>query len=195
MRCQIIHSLSRVLIPNPSHATPYILAQEVLEPDPIVLSLNAELVAYDETIARFLRDKEIAFLRDGLALLIDTLLVSNAGLLQRINRWGAKRMKVNVLVLQQNLKNIEEGVGLQRAGRYWDLFGKGADAVVEWARAQEGDGQGEQVERTFNYVELRTLVELCFSEQVNSVERGISTAAKRGVGEAVARLGEAMGQV
>ncbi|PQE13835.1 sec8 exocyst complex component specific domain-containing protein [Rutstroemia sp. NJR-2017a BBW] len=187
IRCQIIHYLTNVLVPNPTHSAPYILAQEVLEPDPVVLSLNAELAAYDETIARFLREKEISFIRSGLALLIDTFLVGNAGLVQRINRWGAKRMRLNVLVLQQNLKNIEEGVDLQRAGRYWDLFGKGADAVVEWAK-----GQGE--EERFSEEELRMLVELFFSEQVSSVDRGVSTAGKRGVGEVLARLEEVMGQ-
>ncbi|PQE21595.1 sec8 exocyst complex component specific domain-containing protein [Rutstroemia sp. NJR-2017a WRK4] len=187
IRCQIIHYLTSVLVPNPSHSSPYILAQEVLEPDPVVLSLNAELAAYDETIARFLREKEIGFIRSGLALLIDTFLVGNAGLVQRINRWGAKRMRLNVLVLQQNLKNIEEGVDLQRAGRYWDLFGKGADAVVEWAK-----GQGE--EERFSEEELRMLVELFFSEQVSSADRGVSTAGKRGVGEVLARLEEVIGQ-
>jgi exocyst complex component 4 len=72
------------------------------------------------------------------------------------------------------------------------LFGKGADAVVEWARGQtEGEGQGG--EERFTQEELRMLVELFFSEQVNSPDRGVSTAGKRGMGEVLGRLEEVVG--
>ncbi|KAJ8126396.1 hypothetical protein O1611_g7242 [Lasiodiplodia mahajangana] len=59
IRCRIIQSLRVALSPE---TAPYVLGdREIKEPDPQILSLNAELIAYDETAVRFLRDREIAF--------------------------------------------------------------------------------------------------------------------------------------
>jgi exocyst complex component 4 len=38
------------------------------------------------------------------------------------------------------------------------------------------------------------MVELCFSEQVNNPERGVSTVAKRNMGDKLLELSEAMWQ-
>ncbi|KAG4026771.1 hypothetical protein MFRU_036g00050 [Monilinia fructicola] len=206
-RIQILHSLTRVLSPSSgSHPYPYILSQPCSDPDPTILSLNADLVAYDETIVKFLGEKEINFVRTGLGLLIDTFMVDSAPKIQRINKEGGRRMRLNVLVLQQNLKGVEDGVGLVRSGRYWGLFEEGPDGVVAWAREKgaattgggesEGgeneSGNGEEVK--FSYDELKGLVELCFSEQLGSNERGITTVAKRGMGECMLQLSEYMWQ-
>ncbi|EDN92867.1 hypothetical protein SS1G_08732 [Sclerotinia sclerotiorum 1980 UF-70] len=211
-RIQILHSLTRVLSTSSgSNPYPYILSQPVSEPDPTILSLNADLVAYDETIVKFLRDKEINFVRNGLGLLIDTFMVDNASKIQRINKEGGKRMRLNVLVLQQNLKGVEDGVGLVRSSRYWGLFEEGPEGIVAWAKekggsnggssgAGGGDGNGNEVaapaedEVKFNYDELKALVELFFSEPLGSNERGITTVAKRGMGECMLQLSEYMWQ-
>lgn len=63
LRTQIIHSLSVALSPT---SAPYLLDQAVNDPDPRILALNADLVSYDETVTRFLRDREISFVRKGL---------------------------------------------------------------------------------------------------------------------------------
>ncbi|EHL03793.1 putative exocyst complex component sec8 [Glarea lozoyensis 74030] len=104
IRCQIIHALTIALSPE---SAPYLLEQVVSDPDPKILSLNADLAAYEETVVKFLRDKEIAFIRTGLGLLIDSFLVTNAGNVRAMNSRGCERMQLNILVLQQNLKNIE----------------------------------------------------------------------------------------
>ncbi len=191
VRCQIIQSLSVALSPD---TAPYLLEQVVNDPDPRILALNADLVSYDETISRFLRDKEISFVRTGLGLLVDTLLVTNAGVIKAMNANGCGRMQLNILVLQQNLKNIEEDVNLQRAAKYYDLFTEGPEAVVK--KAKEGkEGAGEKGGReSFNYDELKTLVELCFSEQLADPERGVSVVAKREMGEYLLQLSEYMWQ-
>ncbi|KAI9641379.1 exocyst subunit [Ciborinia camelliae] len=196
-RIQILHSLARVLSPfSGSHLYPYILSQPVSDPDPTILSLNADLVAYDETIVKFLREKEINFVRTGLGLLIDTFMVNNASNIQRINKEGGKRMRLNVLVLQQNLKGVEDGVGLVRSSRYWGLFEEGPEGIVGWAREKGATGAagGDEGEVKFNYDELKGLVELYFSEPLGSNERGITTVAKRGMGECMLQLSEYMWQ-
>jgi exocyst complex component 4 len=191
VRCQIIQSLSVALSPE---TAPYLLEQVVNDPDPRILALNADLISYDETAARFLRDKEIYFVRAGLGLLIDTLLVTNAGVVKAMNANGCGRMQLNILVLQQNLKNIEQDVGLQRAARYYDLFTEGPEAVVKKAKEGKEGAAAKRGRESFNYDELKTLMELCFSEQLADPERGVSVVAKREMGEYLLQLSEYMWQ-
>ncbi|TGJ82262.1 hypothetical protein E0Z10_g6501 [Xylaria hypoxylon] len=195
IRCRIIQSLRVALSPE---TAPYVLGdREIKEPDPQILSLNAELIAYDETAVRFLRDREIAFVRTGLGLLINTYLVSNALSTQPMNMRGCERMQLNILVLQQNLKNIEADVDLARAANYYELFQEGADVIVEKARRDKeqeaNDGTIPEAER-FSYDELKALVELCYSVQLTDPERGVNSAAKRQMGEKVLALSEYMWQ-
>ncbi|ORY71737.1 Sec8 exocyst complex component-specific domain-containing protein [Pseudomassariella vexata] len=198
IRCRIIYSLALSLSPA---TAPYVLPldQEIKDPDPDILTLNAELVAYDETAVRYLRDPEIAFVRTGLGLLINSYLVSNALATQPMNARGCERMQLNILVLQQNLKNIEAGVDLTRAANYFSLFEAGPDGIVEKAKndkERENGGQDIAVRSAdkFSYDELKALIELCYSEQLANPERGIAAAAKRQMGDKVLSLSEYMWQ-
>ncbi|KAJ3564722.1 hypothetical protein NPX13_g7747 [Xylaria arbuscula] len=195
IRCRIIQSLRVALSPE---TAPYVLGdREIKEPDPQILSLNAELVAYDETAVRFLRDREIAFVRTGLGLLINSYLVSNVLSTQPMNMRGCERMQLNILVLQQNLKNIEADVDLARASNYYGLFSEGVDAIIEKAKRDKeqeaNDGSVPEAEK-FSYDELKALVELCYSVQLADPERGVNAAAKRQMGEKVLALSEYMWQ-
>ncbi|KAL2127596.1 hypothetical protein VTI74DRAFT_10442 [Chaetomium olivicolor] len=149
IRVRILHSLFTAL--SPSQTAPYLLDQVVRQPDPQILSLNAEMVSFDETTSHYLRPREVAFLRNGLGLLMSAFLVRNAGMTAPMNRNGCGRMRLNVRVLQQNLKNIEDdgdatqdgersgvtGGGtvreLEKAARYFELFEMGPDAIVKRA--------------------------------------------------------------
>jgi exocyst complex component 4 len=169
----------------------------VNDPDPRILALNADLVSYDEIFVRLLRDTEVDFVRMGLGELVNALLISRAPSLGPMNANGCGRMQLNILVLQQNLKNIENDVSLQRAAQYYDLFTAGPEAIL--AKAKEGkepkDGKdGKDGEERFEFEELKALVELCFSEQLANPERGVSTVARRTMGECVLQLSEQMWQ-
>jgi exocyst complex component 4 len=184
-----VYSLHTALSPK---IAPYLLDQEVREPDPHILSLNSELIIFDETISRFLRDREVAFVRTGLGLLINCYLVGNAWMTTPMNSNGSGRMQLNILVLQQNLKNIEEGVNLARASNYYSLFDQGTDAIIKKAK-QDKDAQvgGDPNDPDhFSYDELKGLVELCHSEQLAHPERGIATAARRRMDDRLAELSE-----
>lgn len=209
VRCRTVYSLHVALDPK---TAPYLLDQDVKEPDPQILSLNAELVAYDETIVRYLRAREVAFVRTGLGLLIHSYLVANAPMAAPVNARGSGRMQLNILVLQQNLKNIEAGVDLARAANYWALFDGGADAIVakakadaektaaaEGATAEAGAGGGGAAATgrdpdRFTYDELKALIELCYSEPLASKERGIENNARRMMGDKLLELSEHMWQ-
>ncbi|KAL6879088.1 exocyst complex component [Trichoderma novae-zelandiae] len=190
VRCRIIYSLRNTLSPD---SAPYILEQDVREPDPQIISLNQELVSLDETIVEFLREKEIAFIRTGLGILINNFLVQNARLASPMNDKGCHRMQLNILVLQQNLKNIEDGVDLAKATSYFQLFERGPESIVEKAREyKDRHGMGTLAIdlNSFSYDELRALVELCYSEQMANPERGITAAARRQMDNKLAKLSE-----
>jgi exocyst complex component 4 len=172
---------------------PYVLEQDVREPDPQIISLNQELILLDETIVQYLREKEILFIRTGLGILINTFLVQNASLASPMNDKGCNRMQLNILVLQQNLKNVEDGTELTKAASYFSLFERGADAIIEKAREyKDRHGMGTLAidPNSFSYRELKSLVELCYSEQMANPERGITSAARRQLDEKFARLNE-----
>lgn len=209
VRSQIIYSLHTTL--SPATSAPYILEQEVQQPDPQILSLNSDLISFDETVTTHLRPRESDFIRTGLGRLIDTYLVGHAALVSPMNARGCGRMQLNILVLQQNLKNVEEGVDLRRAAEYFALFEKGPDGVVEKAKSdqeasnadaaagepadEKSRAEAEASKRLrFSYDELKTLMELCFSEQTANPERGIAAAAKRQMGEKMLALSEYMWQ-
>ncbi|KEY73374.1 hypothetical protein S7711_01487 [Stachybotrys chartarum IBT 7711] len=194
IRCRIVHSLAIALSPA---VAPYLLEQEVREPDPQILNLNSELVLFDETIVRFLRDKEVDFMRTGLGLLISYYLISNARVASPMNAKGCGRMQLNILVLQQNLKNIEKSVDLAKAANYFSLFDDGPDAIVEKAREsgeRQKSGDALPDSESFSYDELKALMELCYSEQLANPERGIASAAKRQMGDKLLGLSEHMWQ-
>jgi exocyst complex component 4 len=173
------------------------------------------MVAFDEIISHFLREREVSFVRTGLGLLINSYLVGNAPMTAPMNSKGCGRMRLNVLVLQQNLKNIEEGPGaeLGRATRYFELFDEGPDAVVKMAQEEgqkartpqpasgeeNGEGKGgDDGQRRgivkFTYDELKALLELCYSEQLADPERGVAAAAKRQLADKLLGLSEYMWQ-
>jgi exocyst complex component 4 len=195
-----MYSLRIALSPE---TAPYILEQDVNEPDPQILSLNSGLVSYDETVVRLLRDREVAFVRRGLGLLVNSYLVTNAPLTAPMNARGCGRMQLNILVLQQNLKNVEEDVDLARAANYYSLFEKGPDAVVDKAREQAaaaaaGDDDSASARPAaadrFSYDELKAMLELWYSEQLANPERGISSAARRQLNDKLLGLSEHMWQ-
>lgn len=190
LRTQIIHSLTLALSPS---TAPYVLEQNVNDPDPRILSLNADIVAYDSTVSHFLPQRETDYVRTGLGLVIDTFLVTNASHVKAMNVNGCGRMQLNILVLQQNLKNFERDVSLKRAARYYDLFSEGPDAIVELAKQAKEDGDGGSKEK-YTYDELKTLLELCFSEKMADHERGVSTVARRSMGDKLLQLSEVMWQ-
>lgn len=190
VRCRTVYSLAATLSPV---SAPYVLPldQEIKEPDQTILSLNSELVAYDETTVRFLREREISFIRTGVGLLINSYLVGKALQTQPMNASGCSRMKLNILVLQQNLKNIEGGIDLARAANYYSLFEAGPDGIIEKAKADKERGPDAiPAEEKFSYDELKAMVELCYSEQLANPERGIAAAAKRQMGEKNLALSE-----
>ena len=221
IRCGIIHMLTRCIAgPNPapsrdslslaasSHHT---LDRVPKSASPTVLELNNDLIAFDTNTSTYLGRKERRFITSGLGRLIDRVLVADAYMIGALNRHGAERLKLDISVLQSNLKNIviegrvpdsrkrlpvppggvdpdepePEDVSLSRSARFFDWFVEGPEKVVERAKEEKGrDG--------FTYDELKVLVELCFSEGLRSENREENVRAKKGLNDCMLRLSETM---
>ena len=176
----MIHMISRVL------KAPYLLDQPANEPDPSILALNADLLSFDDNLTIHLPDKEYSFITSGLGLLLDNILVTNASQITIMNLNGCERMQLNILVLQQNLKSVESGVALTRSAMFFDFFIQGAEAIIEKAKATGGKDMG------FSLEELKVLVELCYSEALQSQHRDIAAQARKALSDHLLELSESM---
>lgn len=112
---------------------------------------------------------------------MDQVLVSMASNIHLMNANGCGHIQLNILVLQQNLKNIEPSAVLARSALYYDLFSAGPDAII--AKAKESGR-----ECGFTYEEMKTLLDLCYSEAMAKGEGGVQ--AKRALDEHLLELSE-----
>ena len=132
-----------------------------------------------------------------------------------MNDNGALRLQLDVLILQQNLKNIvinpttadnqaqEEGnetVALPRSAKFLDWFLEGGERALDYAQDEKqayamGNIQNP-LDEPFTYDELKDLVELSFSEILKgprgAENREIFMIAKKASAEAMLRLNEIM---
>lgn len=126
IRCGVIHQLSRTLRdpqldsapsqtdnrdssgipPIDSGLYPYVLPSPPSSASPLILELNNDLIAFDSNIATYLGQKERNFILAGLAKLIDRYLVAAADVIGVMNANGAERVRIDAMVVQQNLRAI-----------------------------------------------------------------------------------------
>ncbi len=112
---------------------------------------------------------------------MDQILVAMASNIRRMNANGCGKIQLNILVLQQNLKNIEPAALLTRSALYYDLFSAGPDAIITKAK-ESGKECG------FSYEEMKKLIELCYSEALSRNEGSIQ--ARRALDEHLLELSE-----
>ena len=186
-RLGVIHLLTRTL-----HA-PYLLAQRAQDADPSILSLNAGLLSFADNISTHLDISAQHFITNGLALLIDTFLVSNVSQITAgMNDHGCGRMHLNILVLSQNLKSIQtsgeaHNNELERSMRFYDLFMDGADSIVERAKDRGGEGL-----EGFDLEELKALVELWYRYGIENGAREVQVKSRRELSDKLLVLSECL---
>jgi exocyst complex component 4 len=191
IRTHILFSLSSTI------SQTYVLETVLNEPTPAMLELNTSLIAYDTHITTSLPQTQHAFLTRGLAPLMDTyLLLLCSSRITSLNPAGAKLLQLNILVLQQNLRNIstEARAELSSSALFFDLFLAGPEEVVKRAK-KEGRGfgvQGQAQREVFGYEAVKRLVELCYGERLNSERRDVGVGAKRQLDSDLLEISEAM---
>ena len=164
----------------------YVLDQPLPQPDPAVLRLNADLLGFDDAMTAHLPAREYRFMVEGLGRLIDRQIVTKAPNIAAMNQHGCARMQLNILVLQQNLRGIERDVLLEKSALFFDYFHGGPKAVIQKAKDAGGKDMGLDLE------EMKILLNLYYSEGLNSPHREVAAQAKRAMGEDMLQLTEYM---
>lgn len=151
--------------PAPSTSTNWhlILPNLPTSASPTILELNNDLISFDANISTYLGRNERRFITSGLAKLIDRAFVSGTRFIGALNSNGAQRLQLDVLVLQQNLKNIitnqpspdkstpvnneantsgasadmQELVALPRSAKFLDWFLEGHDKALQYAKEEK----------------------------------------------------------
>jgi exocyst complex component 4 len=185
VRSTILYSLSVSLQPNLFIDTP------LNDPASTILALNSSLVAFDTEVARYAPPTTYVRMTQGLASLMDTyLLALCTSRIERMNTHGCAHMQLNILVLQQNLKNFEEGAALPNAALFFDLFTAGPDAIV--ARAKEHGKDFGVPGGMFNETTVKKLLEMTYEERLTGENRESSVSAKRQLDAQLLEISEFM---
>jgi exocyst complex component 4 len=140
VRSTILHSLSTSLQSNLFIDTP------LNDPAPIILALNSSLVVFDTEVSRYTPPPAYVRMTQGLATLMDTYFLALCrSRIERMNTHGCAHMQLNILVLQQNLKNIEEGAELPYAALFFNETGVKKLLQMTYEERLTGDNRESSV--------------------------------------------------
>ena len=172
LRLITMHSLSSTI------QSSYTPESSLSDPDPAIQALTTTLTTYEAEMSNYLPVTPFHQVLKGLAQLADTYLLKLC--IERIksmNADGARAMQLNILVLQQNLKNIVDEAEMSSSTLFFDLFSKGPEAVV--ARAKE-HGKGFGVSNGL-YTEqaVKDLLRLTYGDQLKNERREVGLQAQR----------------
>ncbi|WWC59934.1 uncharacterized protein I303_102497 [Kwoniella dejecticola CBS 10117] len=129
IRCRVICNLGASL-----RKGDFRLESEALEPDSDVLDLNSTLMEIEEIAERTILGEDHSFVFRGLGQLVDQVFITSSKNIKMVNPAGVRKIKRDILALQQTLRGIapaaKEGQ-LGRAMEYWDLYEKGPKEMLE----------------------------------------------------------------
>lgn len=131
LRLQILAGVSKAMSTN------YMLNQPYNDPDPAIIALGSSLLVLDGDLNSHLPLTQYSAITSFLSTLADRALVALADKVQGMDTYGCARMQLNILVLQQNLKDLDRDASLGQAGRFWELFEMGPESVVQACRDGE----------------------------------------------------------
>ncbi|KAI8579746.1 hypothetical protein K450DRAFT_271588 [Umbelopsis ramanniana AG] len=128
-RCRVMYYLDMA-----TREGNYFLEEESYEPDPYIMTLNANLVEIDDCVVLSLPPNDESFVFDGLPDLIVHMVISNAAHIKRLNHNGVRKMVRNILALQQNLLSVlsvSQCSPMERGREYYSLFGLGPERMIQ----------------------------------------------------------------
>ncbi|KAF2823741.1 hypothetical protein CC86DRAFT_354975 [Ophiobolus disseminans] len=185
IRSTILHSLALSTQRNLFIDTP------LNDPSPTILALNASIVSFDTQVTRYCPPATYTRMTHGLASLMDKYLLGLCtSRIARMNMHGCAHMQLNVLVLQQNLKNIEDDAALPYSALYFDLFTAGPQAIVD--RAKEFGKDFGVPGGMFDDKSVEALLKMCYEERLNAENRESSVGAKRALDAQLLEISEFM---
>ncbi|KAI5124169.1 hypothetical protein M0805_000977 [Coniferiporia weirii] len=167
IRCRAIHYLCSAM----RHGN-YRIDQEDSEPDPHIIDLNSELGKADECVSATLPQKEQLFVFEGLEMLMEELLISNARFIRFANVHGVKKILRNVIALRQNVKTLTSWcpkTEFDRAREFYGLFSLGPQALLESIKTS----------KKFRFEEYQAMLNLQCGVDQTLGEAGASQASDR----------------
>jgi exocyst complex component 4 len=114
--------------------------------------------------------------------------------IEAMNTNGCSLMHLNKRVLQQNLKNIENGADLPLAAFFLDLFKAGPEAIVARAREYPKSGFGLEGAAGAMMTEatVKRLLHLVYGERLSDERREAVVQAQRQLDAQLLELSEIM---
>lgn len=170
LRARVIHHLDLAVTEGN-----YLVEESAAEPDPHVVDLNADLANLDDIMADSLTPEDHRFVFDGLASLMDTLLIASVKKVRAVNLAGVSKMIRNILALQQNLKNIvisDSGgfslatvngrttngsspsipsVSFEQSRHFWDLLSRSPEDMLEQIKKDVAANTGDETNHRQKY--------------------------------------------
>ena len=172
LRLAVMYSLSGTIRES------YKLDSPLGDPDPAIQSLTTNLTAYDAEVSSYLPTSQYAHIITGLSQLTDTYLLHLCiSRIKAMNADGCALMQLNVLVLQQNLKNIESAASLAYSALYFDLFTGGPEAIV--SRAQSHGKTFGVPNGLFTEQVVKDMLRLCYGDRLKNERRDVGVQAQR----------------
>ncbi|KAK4894962.1 exocyst subunit [Elasticomyces elasticus] len=155
LRLHLLHGVAQAL----GHS--YELGQAYNDPDPSILELSTALGTYDGVIEGDSLGAQYKFLTRGLGVLGNNALTSAPmlGSVGSMDEYGLARMQLNVLVLQQAIKNLDAEGSLSRSVEFLALGEGGCEGIVT-----KGKSGG------FDREDLKVLVRLCWREERDGID-------------------------
>ena len=114
------------------------------------------------------------------------MIVKYATQIKSMNSHGCEKVQLNITVLQQSMRNIDPKCSLSKSIRYFENFKAGPPEILKVAKESKGD------DNSFSYDELKSLLELSYSEALNSEKKEAAAQAQRELDEHNLQLSEYM---
>ncbi|WWC87558.1 uncharacterized protein L201_002448 [Kwoniella dendrophila CBS 6074] len=165
IRCRVICNLSASL-----RKGDFRLESEALEPDSDILDLNASLMEIEEIAERTILGDDHSFVFRGLGQLVDQVFITSSKNIKMVNAAGVRKIKRDILALQQTLRGIapasKEGQ-LGRAMEFWELYDKGPKEMLE---------ELKQSKPIFSFEDYNTMLNLqCKADQDDAPSSELNT--------------------
>ena len=142
----------------------------VNEPDPYILTWTSDLLNLSDSLSDWFPLSKYLFLFDGLAILIDSILVNNFQYIKQINKEGCGKLSTNTTAIIQILTQIlpPSEVSLPKSTEYYRLAQIQSDKLVSEIQASSTN---------FTFLQYRALLDLAYREALSQENNEIARKA------------------
>ncbi|CAK9440193.1 uncharacterized protein LODBEIA_P42930 [Lodderomyces beijingensis] len=122
-------------------------ATEPSDADHYIVTLNQEVFAMDNKLAKSLDESEKDRIFIGLSQFLNDLVIHKSSSVKKINANGIKRILLNISTLQQMLRSLAanpENINFNKSSQYFEMFTLNEFSLLNRAKANSHDFTREQ---------------------------------------------------